>query len=621
MNSLRCRCPWWQVPVAFSLVATLVCLAGCVPAEPPAPPSVTAPQPAAEGIGDAQPAASDQEEPSLPPLPMEPEVSESPDVTQITTMPEEPTAEEPKVEEPKVEEPKVEEPKVEEPKVEEPKAEEPKAEEPKAEEPKAEEPKAEEPKAEEPKAEEPKAEEPKAEEAMPEEPKAEEPKAEEPKAEEPKAEEAMPEEPKAEEPKAEEPKAEEPKAEEPKAEEPKAEEAMPEEPKAEEPKAEEPKAEEPKAEEPKAEEAMPEEPKAEETVAIEAVTIDFITAPTPEWLPEPIEVENAAATKADEMKTYVEAIPDTEVTFQMVPIPGGKFVMGSPDGEEGRKDDEGPQVEVEIEPFWMGAHEVTWDEYELWALGLDKQRREMTKVAATQRNALVDAVAIPTKPYTDMTFGMGKEGYPAICMTQTAAKMFCKWLSAKTGRYYRLPTGAEWEYACRAGSSSAYCFGDGPEGLDEYAWYYENSDEKYQKVAQKKPNKWGLYDMHGNVAEWVLDQHTPDFYATLKAAGGALKNPFAEATKLYPRVVRGGSWDDDPEDLRSAARRGSTTDWMMQDPQIPQSPWYHTDADFVGFRVIRPLVVPTAEEAKRYELDEVQVTELEEYREAQAGKM
>ncbi len=455
----------------------------------------------------------------------------------------------------------------------------------------------------------------------------EEPTPEEPAepAEEPAPEEPM-EEPTPEEPAepAEEPAPEEP-MDEPTPEEPAdpAEEPAPEEP-MEEPAPEEPAepAEEPAPEEPM-DEPAPEEP-AEEPAEEEAADdepIDYTSVPTPAWLPEPTEVENATAATEEEMKAYTEILPDTDVTFDMVPIPGGRFLMGSPEDEEGRRDDEGPQVEIEIEPFWMGKHEVTWNEYELWALGLDKQRREMTGVDRTERHDLVDAVAIPTKPYTDMTFGMGKDGFPAICMTQTAAKMYCKWLSAKTGRYYRLPTEAEWEYAARAGSAAAYSFGDDPDALDDYAWYYDNSNEKYQRVGQKKPNKWGLHDMHGNVAEWVLDQHIPDFYAQLKEKEGPLVNPLAAATRLYPRVVRGGSWDDDAEDLRSAARRGSTTDWMMQDPQIPQSPWYHTDADMLGFRVVRPLRVPTPEEAKRYELDEVQITELEEYKEAQAGKM
>lgn len=376
------------------------------------------------------------------------------------------------------------------------------------------------------------------------------------------------------------------------------------------------------AEEPAAEAGEPEQPV--EDAEVEAVSLDdplsFARVPTPAWMPEPTEVENATAETEEEMKSYTDRIPDTDVTFDMVPIPGGTFLMGSPEDEEGRREDEGPQVEIKIEPFWMGKHEVTWNEYELWSLALDKQRREMTDVERTERHELIDAIAIPTKPYTDMTFGMGKDGFPAICMTQTAAKMYCKWLSAKTGRYYRLPTEAEWEYAARAGNTTAYSFGDAPENLDEYAWYYENSNERYQRVGQKKANAWGLHDMHGNVAEWVIDQHTPDFYAQLKEKPGPLVNPLAKAVRLYPRVIRGGSWDDDPEDLRSAARRGSTTDWMTQDPQIPQSPWYHTDADFLGFRIVRPLRVPTPEEANRYELDEIQIQELEEYAEAQAGE-
>jgi formylglycine-generating enzyme required for sulfatase activity len=303
------------------------------------------------------------------------------------------------------------------------------------------------------------------------------------------------------------------------------------------------------------------------------------------------------------------------VKFDMVPIPGGKFTMGSPEGEEGRKDDEDPQHDVAVEPFWMGKCEVTWDEYEQWSMGLDAQRRRIKQVEQDDYDGLADAITRPTMPYTDMTFDMGKEGRPAICMTQLAARVYCKWLSAKTGRYYRLATEAEWEYACRAGSKTAYSFGDDPEKLGEYAWYYDNSDEKYQKVGTKKPNAWGLYDMHGNVAEWVLDQYVPDIYS--KAGDKLIKNPLVVPKTPFPRCVRGGSWDEDAEALRSATRRGSTKDWNMQDPQIPQSIWYHTDADFVGFRVIRPLVTPDEEKAKLYE-PEIEV--IKEYKEAHAGK-
>ncbi|WP_347245323.1 SUMF1/EgtB/PvdO family nonheme iron enzyme [Thermogutta sp.] len=333
------------------------------------------------------------------------------------------------------------------------------------------------------------------------------------------------------------------------------------------------------------------------------------------WLPEPYPVPNADAKTEAEMKPYTEVIVGTDIKFDMVPIPGGKFLMGSPENEPGRKPDEGPQHEVEIEPFWMAKYETLWDAYETWSFELDKRRREQTKEPATKWDEIADAIARPTPPYTDMSFGMGKKDRPAVCMTLYAAQHFCKWLCAKTGRYYRLPTEAEWEYACRAGTTTAYSFGDDPKDLDDYAWYFDNSDDKYHKVGEKKPNPWGLYDMHGNVAEWVLDQYVPDAYK--KFAGKTVKNPIVPVTKEFPVVVRGGSWMDDPELLRSAARRASHPDWKMQDPQIPQSIWYLTDAPFVGFRVVRPLRLPTEEEAKLYEPDpEI----LRNYRKAQGGK-
>ena len=301
------------------------------------------------------------------------------------------------------------------------------------------------------------------------------------------------------------------------------------------------------------------------------------------------------------MKAYKEKIPGTSVSFEMVPIPGGKFKMGSPKSEEDRSDDEGPQVEVNIEPFWMGKYEVTWDEYDVWSFNLDIQRRKLIGKKATPLDEKADAVSRPTKPYTDMTFDMGHDEYPAICMTQLAAKMYCRWLSEKTGHFYRLPTEAEWEYACRAGTTTAYSFGDDPSKLDDYAWHYENADDAYHKVGKKKPNPWGLYDMHGNVSEWVLDQHSEKHYSTLKSGIGILDALLVPKT-LYPRVVRGGSWDDDPEGLRSAARHPSNEDWKIQDPQIPKSIWYHTDALHVGFRLLRPLKPTSKENQKKYDL-------------------
>src|SRR5262245_31001873 len=300
------------------------------------------------------------------------------------------------------------------------------------------------------------------------------------------------------------------------------------------------------------------------------------------------------------MKRYTNLIPGTTVTYAMVPIPGGDFEMGSSDKERGRKPDESPQHKVGISPFWIGQFEVTWNEYELFMYpGGDKQLASATGGAQTYTSDVADAVTRPTKPYVEMSFGMGKDGYPAISMTQHAASRYCQWLSAKTGHFYRLPTEAEWEYACRAGTTTPYSFGNDPALLTNYAWYGKNSDFKYQKIGQKKPNPWGLYDMHGNVAECCLDQYDPGYYQQI--AGAVALDPWNRATKPYPHVVRGGSWnDEDPAELRSAARRGSDPSWKAQDPQLPKSIWYHTDAQFLGFRIVRPLKVPPPEELSKY---------------------
>ncbi|MBO5438645.1 MAG: formylglycine-generating enzyme family protein, partial [Thermoguttaceae bacterium] len=295
-------------------------------------------------------------------------------------------------------------------------------------------------------------------------------------------------------------------------------------------------------------------------------------------------VENADAATEDEMKPYTEVIAGTEITFDMVPIKSGTFMMGATEDEldeYGVDADEylgidnaaeGPQHEVKVDAFWMGKCEVTWAEYEAWSASLEKQIRTAAGFAAGELENVADGMIRPTPPYTDMTFDMGKDNCPAIAMSVYAAQMYCKWLTAKTGRYYRLPTEAEWEYACRAGSDTPYSFGD--EDIEEYAWYYDNADDKYHEVGQKKPNAWGLYDMHGNVREWCLDEYLVDGYAKQTAgAAGALDNPYmsTEGRKRYSTVARGGSWYDDAENLRSAARFGSNKSWNQDDPQIPKS--------------------------------------------------
>jgi formylglycine-generating enzyme required for sulfatase activity/mono/diheme cytochrome c family protein len=297
--------------------------------------------------------------------------------------------------------------------------------------------------------------------------------------------------------------------------------------------------------------------------------------------------------KSTEHKNYTNTIPGTQVSYGMIAIRGGEFVMGSPSKEGGRKPDEGPQHKVKVSPFWMGTCEVTWNEFELFMFP-DQERKFKESIATDPYvDKISDAVSRPTKPYVEMSFGMGKDGYPAISMTHHSAIKYCQWLSAKTGHFYRLPTEAEWEYACRAGTTTAYSWGDDPAPMRDYAWYEKNSDFKYQKVGRKKPNPWGLYDMHGNVAEWCFDQYVPSYE---QFAGKMQVDPWVKSTTPYPHVARGGSWDDTSEKLRSAVRRASDKSWKIQDPQLPKSIWYHTDAQFLGFRVVRPLELPPMEQ-------------------------
>lgn len=260
--------------------------------------------------------------------------------------------------------------------------------------------------------------------------------------------------------------------------------------------------------------------------------------------------------------------------------------MGSPADEPGHTDDESPQHPVTIHPFWIEQTETTWDEYGLFALrNIPKENPAKQESGSNQ----VDAITQPTPPYRDPTFGFGREGHPAINMTHHAAMEYTRWLSAKTGKDYRLPTEAEWEFACRAGSETPFYFGSDATQLGDYAWDLDNSDELPHAVAQKKPNAWGLYDMLGNVAEWVLDEYDKNFYRASRPDVPLLEPIMFPTQKKYPDVVRGGSWNDEADRVRCAARQASSPDWSGQDPQAPRSIWWHTDATFVGFRVVRPL--------------------------------
>lgn len=288
------------------------------------------------------------------------------------------------------------------------------------------------------------------------------------------------------------------------------------------------------------------------------------------------------------IKSDQDTIPGSDITFDLTYIHGGKFMMGSDTSSAERNADEGPQFEVTVADFWMGTHELSFEEYDIY-------RNKEKDVATPKRPDWdADAMARPSPPYEDPTFGMGKDSVPAVSMTQFAALQYCKWLSDKTGAFYRLPTEAEWEYACKAGSA----YGDDRTMLDQLAWHRENSSERYQKKGAKKPNAWGLYDMLGNVSEWTLDQYKEDAYTTLSSSTGI--NPWLKPTRLHPRTVRGGSWDDRVSKQRCSCRIKSSPRWKMRDPQIPKSFWWNTDSPFVGFRLVKPMPQPTQTEREEF---------------------
>ncbi len=301
---------------------------------------------------------------------------------------------------------------------------------------------------------------------------------------------------------------------------------------------------------------------------------------------------------------YTEFIPGTSVSFEMVAIPGGSFEMGSPESEAYRGGDEGPVHTVTVSPFWMGRLEVTWDEFEAWYRATKSEGRTDTRRAQLTAPG-VDAVTGATPPYVPPDQGWGKGERPAITMTHHAAQQYTRWLSTVTGKRYRLPTEAEWEYAARAGTQTPYFFEGNPEMfserrfwnrllgrdtevLDGFVIHAGNSGGRTQPPSEVAPNPFGLVNMLGNVREFCLDWYASDAYRE-RAAGAAIVDPLGPSTGTE-HVVRGGSFRSDPADLRAAARdRTRSEACRITDPQAPKSIWWYSDCIDIGFRVVREM--------------------------------
>lgn len=282
-------------------------------------------------------------------------------------------------------------------------------------------------------------------------------------------------------------------------------------------------------------------------------------------------------------QTTVARIPGSDVSFGLVLVEGGDAVIGTPLDSPSRGDDEPAPSKVSLSAFWIGSHEVTFDEYAVFRFP-DRD----SDSTATGLPYDMDGVARPSPPYEDPSAGMSKDGFPATGMTQWGALQYARWLSEKTGEFYRLPTEAEWEHACRAG---------GDRTLDDQAWHWDNSGERFHTVGSKLPDALGLYDMLGNVSEWTLDEYQADYASVL---GQQPTDPWVQPTSLHPRTVRGGAFDDPSDTMRCGARLESTLSWKRRDPQIPRSFWWNTDSPFLGFRLVKPVNQPSPEDAAAF---------------------
>lgn len=245
----------------------------------------------------------------------------------------------------------------------------------------------------------------------------------------------------------------------------------------------------------------------------------------------------------------LDKVPFGQRPLHMVRIPAGKIEM--PTTRPGLKNEV-----VEVKSIWISMTEIMWDHYDPWRLCMDIEL-EVDKSALANKSR-------PSQPYSNPDRNYGVDGFAAIGITANSAQWYCKWLSQKSGHKYRLPTEAEWEYACRAGGPPLR---PDKAALAEVAWFEANSldqngDPAPHPICTRRPNAWGLYDMLGNIGEWVA---------------GYDGRP----------VLKGGSYMDPAEKVNSTSRAPYQRAWQLRDPQAPPSKWWLSDGPHAGFRIVR----------------------------------
>ena len=245
------------------------------------------------------------------------------------------------------------------------------------------------------------------------------------------------------------------------------------------------------------------------------------------------------AASAARLEPFTQTLPDSVVKLPMIPIPGGTVKIGT--------------QTVTVKPFFMARTETPWEAFDVFtASGPPSPPYDQTDFPP-------DAIARPSRSYILPDLGWGHNGYPAINVSFMSATMFCRWLSSVSGKKYRLPTEAEWELACRAGATGAWKIDKAL--LDKSAWYAGNSNAVTHPVGKKQPNKFGLYDILGNVGEWATDMQGKP-------------------------ILCGGTFLDAPAAMAPGTRQRQTPKWQETDPQFPKSRWWLADGKFVGFRLV-----------------------------------